>query len=62
MRDIYSAITLHNKAFLRRLPEGLVIENAEELAMGQLTEEEIEEYGTDIAPILSAWKETLQAV
>ena len=30
--------------------------------MGQLTEEEIEEYGTDIAPILSAWKETLQAV
>lgn len=62
MRSIISVISILASEFNQCINEGYDIENAEELAMDQLTEEEIEEYGTDIAPILSAWKETLQAV
>lgn len=62
MRDIFSVIRVLANEFKQCIDEGYDIENAEELALDQLTEKEIEEYGTDIAPILSAWKTTFQAV
>lgn len=62
MRSIISVISILAREFKQCINEGYDIENAEELALDQLTEEEIEEHGTDIAPILKAWKTTLQAV
>ena len=62
MRSIFSVISILAKDFKQCIREGYDIENAEELAMDQLTEEEIEEYSTEITQILSAWKTKLQAV
>lgn len=62
MRDIFSVIRVLANEFKQCIDEGYDIENAEELALDQLTEKEVEEYDTDIAPILNAWKTTCQAV
>lgn len=62
MRSIYTVISLLAKEFKQCINEGYDIENAEELAIDQLTEEEIEKYGADITQVLNAWKATLQAV
>ena len=58
MRSIFSVISILTKEYKQCINEGYDIENAEELAMDQLTEEEIEEYGKEITKILSTWKAT----
>lgn len=62
MRDFFAIIRILANEFKQCIDEGYDTENAKELALDQLTEEEIEEYDTDIAPILKAWEESLQAV
>ena len=62
MRSIFSVISILEKEFKQCIEEGYDIENAEELAMDQLTEKEIEKYGTEITQVLSAWKAILQTV
>lgn len=62
MRSIFSVISILAKEFKECINEGYDMKNAEELVMDQLTEEEIETYGSDIVQVLSEWKATLQNI